>query len=361
MDNNIGGEELIAAVNGLHERCDNDSKYRQAILELDEHLGDQTSKLERATADAQTHKDKLTELFSEVGTADEEAFRSRHEIFKKREELKRTIHECETQLVIRLGRGNETEARREELATGDVLSWEQTVQNVSIEIPKLENVRDEAIGALERIKSERKLIEQSSDLAAKDTEIVSLQEEFATVAREWRVATLAKGLIEETLRIYTATRQPQVLAYASESLASVTNGVYVKVLQDYEGQNLIIVDRDGRRKSPDELSRGTAELLYLCLRLGLAGEFSRHSSALPLVMDDVLVNFGPERAGLMIRLLANFVAAPPAPSQVLIFTCHPETMDLVRRASPECKMIELDHFGIPKPSLAVANAQICVR
>ena len=46
----------------------------------------------------------------------------------------------------------------------------------------------------------------------------------------------------------------------------------------------------------DELSRGTGEQLYLALRFGLIEEFAGQAEPLPVVMDDILVNFDVERA-----------------------------------------------------------------
>ena len=42
------------------------------------------------------------------------------------------------------------------------------------------------------------------------------------------------------------------------------------------GAGLKVVDRRGAMKGPEALSRGTAEQLYLCLRLGLIAAFALH-------------------------------------------------------------------------------------
>jgi len=47
-----------------------------------------------------------------------------------------------------------------------------------------------------------------------------------------------------------------------------------------------------RRQQPEPWERRTA---LLCLRLGLAETFAERSEALPLILDDVLVNFDPGR------------------------------------------------------------------
>ena len=128
-------------------------------------------------------------------------------------------------------------------------------------------------------------------------------------------------------------RQPTVLAEASRTFRQITDGRYQRIEQDPDGQSLGIVDRNLGRKGPEQLSRGTAEQLYLCLRLALAQEFGRQRCRLPLVMDDVLVNFDPLRAEAMARVLAVFAKT----NQVLLFTCHPRTVEILQAVSTETR------------------------
>ena len=155
--------------------------------------------------------------------------------------------------------------------------------------------------------------------------------------REWRIVTLSKELVDRTLREFTVTRQPAVLAEASLAFARITDGAYERILQDEDRRSIVVAGRNGERKRPEELSRGTAEQLYLCIRLGLASEFARRSVYLPIVMDDVLVNFDPERA----RAIAGELALVSAGRQILVFTCHPETARLFVEAAPEANVVQL--------------------
>src|SRR5207248_6930109 len=134
----------------------------------------------------------------------------------------------------------------------------------------------------------------------------------------------AKELASRTLQEFIRTRQPAVLEEASSAFARVTAGAYQRILPSADRESLLVLDRHAQHKRPEELSRGTAEQLYLCLRLGLAAEFARRTVSLPLIMDDVLVNFDPERAQAVARELARFSGQ----HQILIFTCHPETARL---------------------------------
>src|SRR5262249_30666400 len=128
-----------------------------------------------------------------------------------------------------------------------------------------------------------------------------------------------------------------VLEEASAAFARITAGAYQRILQDEDGESLVALDRGSLRKRPEELSRGTVEQLYLCIRLALAAEIARPTATLPLIMDDVLVNFDPDRAQAVARELARFSRR----HQALVFTCHPETALLFTEVAPETKIVHM--------------------
>ena len=78
----------------------------------------------------------------------------------------------------------------------------------------------------------------------------------------------------------------------------------------------------------EQLSTGTAQQLYLCIRFGLADEFAQRGTLVPFIMDEVLVNFDPDRA----QAVAETIAKVSTARQVLMFTCHPETVDMITQA-----------------------------
>ena len=121
----------------------------------------------------------------------------------------------------------------------------------------------------------------------------------------------------------------------------MTDGAYEKIVQTEDGAGLKVVDRRGVMKGPEALSRGTAEQLYLCLRLGLISEFGRRHVTLPLIMDAVLVNFDIERA----RAMAAVFDAFARDRQVLLFTCHHETVALFQDMSPGTRVLRMERAG----------------
>ena len=94
---------------------------------------------------------------------------------------------------------------------------------------------------------------------------------------------------------------------------------------------------DAVRLAPSLLSRGTAEQLYLAMRLALVREYANHVDPLPVVFDDIFVNFDPARSRTSLKAVSELCAT----HQVLLFTCHPHLVQQVEETVPEAKIFSL--------------------
>jgi uncharacterized protein YhaN len=74
------------------------------------------------------------------------------------------------------------------------------------------------------------------------------------------------------------------------------------------------------------LSQGTADQLYLALRLAAIEHQARGGARLPLVLDDVLVHFDEERKAAALAALADVAGTV----QVLLFTHERDVADAAR-------------------------------
>jgi len=166
---------------------------------------------------------------------------------------------------------------------------------------------------------------------------------LASAVSTWAEYTAAATLFDRAKRIYEEQRQPEVLRLASGYFRTMTDGAYVRVLAPLGEIDLQVEEtRTGHRKGPEMLSRGTKEQLYLAMRLALAAVYADQLVALPLVADDILVNFDDTRAAKTAALLGEYAANG---IQVLAFTCHQRLADVFAAQAPDARVIEL-----PKPA-----------
>ena len=109
---------------------------------------------------------------------------------------------------------------------------------------------------------------------------------------------------------------PEISRRAAEILGNLTGGRYDKVLLD---QSLSISARETGEVTAHELgwlSCGTADQLYLAVRLAICHAIL--PSDTPLVLDDALVNFDDDRLQQALVLLAEEAKT----RQILLFTCQ---------------------------------------
>ena len=176
--------------------------------------------------------------------------------------------------------------------------------------------------------------EESSALRVRKNVLI---EELREQAREWSQLTIAEELLTRTRMKFQEERQPNVIQHAQKFFATITDQRYNRLFSPPGEQSLTITERTGDSKQPAELSRGTREQLYLSLRFGLIREFGERTERLPVVVDEVLVNFDPDRA----RRAAEAFVELAQTNQVLVFTCHPETVALFTGVAPGTQVIEI--------------------
>lgn len=193
--------------------------------------------------------------------------------------------------------------------------------------------------------------EQLKNLVA-DRQIARRQLDLATVEarlqaaiRRWQVFA-ATSYVLNAIRIdYERDRQPETLQEASGYLSRLTRSRYSRVWTPLGEDSLRVDDRDGNSLSVEALSRGTREQLFLALRLALAASYARRGAPLPLVFDDVLVNFDAERAQAAAELLRDFAQAG---HQLLVFTCHEHVFELFQ--SLDVPAAQLPSNAKPNPN-----------
>ncbi len=254
-------------------------------------------------------------------------------------------------LADRLDREASLESKRSEDLVGSVsaeLAAAGVAEGGIEEARRLESVArleaDDALRAVEALTDEAATLR--ARIAAEGREdrlaVLRLEEETATEkiavsVQDYAVLALASELMSRAQRLYEFERQPEVVKRAEAALSRMTGGRYPRIAIPLGTNDIEVFDSSGAPITPDRLSRGTVEQLYLALRLGLVDQLGEVAAGLPVLMDDVLVNFDPER----LRPAAEAVADLSERRQVVFLTCHPAMADLLCSVAPESVRIEL--------------------
>lgn len=191
--------------------------------------------------------------------------------------------------------------------------------------------------ALEAVLRDAERETRGADLRQREA---ALAAELADAVDRYAVVSVATALLGEAQRAYEAERQPALVRRAGDLLARFTGGRYVGLAASLdEGGGLTAIQAgSGGVRTPEQLSRGTREQLYLALRLAFIGELGDTGRGLPVLMDDVMVDFDDERK----VHVATVIAEAAADRQIVLFTCHQATAELFQRVAPGHTRLDLD-------------------
>ncbi len=146
---------------------------------------------------------------------------------------------------------------------------------------------------------------------------------------------LASAVLREAVERYRKEHQGPVLDRAGALFASLTANSFAGLRADVDdkGQPVLLgIRADGSTLLKVEgMSEGTADQLYLALRLASLQTYLDDHEPMPLVVDDILVNFDNARALAALKALAELSAQ----TQVLFFTHHEHLVNLARSALGE--------------------------
>jgi len=326
-------KELSRELDAALKLQDQRQQLAQKIRGTEKELADWEAKKQRLQTD-------LDHLLAAAGEKEEEGFRRRGAIFAERRELTGKIRELAAALRLLAGSDDALEQLEADLRRSAPADLEEGRRQAQTRIQNLKSRLEEALqqqgGWQNRLDALEQTAALSQALLTEQTLATALQD----AARRWTAATLAGYFLEQARGCFEAEYQPQVLRRASQYFALLTAGRYPQVMAPLEGDSFMVINRQGSHVPPERLSRGTSEQLYLALRFALIQEYSQEGRSLPLILDDILVNFDQTRARQAILLLQEMSHS----HQLLLFTCHPHVLNLIQEtlgpAAPEPVRLE---------------------
>lgn len=310
----------LSKLNSLISSQEQYIHQKRSMREQDQHLAKQCAAVQKSI-------DKLerihSALLAEHGCESEEQLLQQLEIKHQHEKL--TAEHVEfgerIQAVIGGTVPYETICRLMENAGGEDLEqrWTTIGQRTQTAEQRVEqlHLRQGEIG------QEMKSLAGNSRLAEAKLELSCVDNQLKACANHWQTLAVTTVLLDRVCEVYETERQPETLREASAFLTQLTEGKYVRIWTPL-GKNQLRIDNSSGQALPLEvLSRGTREAVFISLRLSLAAAYARRGVTIPLVLDDVLVNFDSVRAESAAKVLRDFASLG---HQVIMFTCHEHIM-----------------------------------
>ncbi|MBE6984673.1 MAG: hypothetical protein E7434_03490 [Ruminococcaceae bacterium] len=222
-----------------------------------------------------------------------------------------------------------SEKRTLELQRSQLFSMQQLVGNATGDVPDPEalsldesKIIYEKNAAAERLmRLNAKLSEQNGKISATGDAAVlqaKLEEcrlQLAEAKRLEHVLDIAKTALKSADEALRSRFSPQITAEAARILSELTEGKYSSVLLKPNMQLSVREQSDPVMHPAAAMSCGTADQMYLALRLAMVRRLLPENA--PIILDDALVNFDDKRTAAALKLLS----AEAKNRQIILFSC----------------------------------------
>jgi len=268
-------------------------------------------------------RDELSEYLKSVGASDEKDFVEKHNTLERKNYLNRIIEEKKGYVQSRVGLGVFYAKFVESVRSGSQEENQQKLEETSEMLSELNANKDRLLQVIGETTNRIDQLTSDDNLSKKQIELELSRQKIKKCAREWAVNKVALHMLNRGKKQYEKERQPSVIRAAEKMFTHITQGRYTRIFKPMESDDIFIVDENEQTKGILEMSRGTREQLYLAMRFGLIEEYEVRSEPLPVIMDDVFVNFDDNRNDKMIDRVQEFAES----RQVIVLTCHKRTLE----------------------------------
>jgi uncharacterized protein YhaN len=309
-------------------------KKVHAQLEADRiELRNTEKELEKARSDAGRAEGDLVALCSQAGCADSTGLDAAEQRSRDRREAERNLREI-TDTLLAGAEGMHLNELEAELRDVDRERLARELEELEARIDgQLQPERDLMLA--EANEAERRFREMNGSADAADLALRVEQARARVVAlgHDYVRCVLAHRILRGEVERYRAAHRDPILQRAGTYMRELTLGDFESITSeiDEDDQSVLAgVRSNGDLVHVDGMSTGTRDQLYLALRLATLEHFIAGSEPLPLVVDDILIQFDDRRADATLATLADFSRH----TQVILFTHHRRDADSAARLGP---------------------------
>lgn len=214
------------------------------------------------------------------------------------------------------------------------------LSDLSERIGELEAERNAVIETIGRERNELARMDGGAKAARLAETAQEILAQIQADAEEYIRLKLATGILQQAVERYREKNQGPVLQKANGLFSRITQNAFDSLRPEFDEKGTPVLVgvrfREGKEElvTADGMSEGTADQLYLALRLASLEHYLERNEPFPFVLDDILIKFDDERAGATLSALAELSAR----TQVIFFTHHRHLIDLARQRIPATEL-----------------------
>ena len=201
---------------------------------------------------------------------------------------------------------------------------------LATEIEGLRKRQLEARAKLNEAKTEFNAVGGSDAAALAEGARQNALAEIGEIAEQYVRARSAALLLQWAIERNRREKQAPMLRRASALFRELTLGSFEALEVDFDEQDeprLVGRRPSGERVGADGMSDGSADQLYLAIRVAGLEDHVENGEPLPFVADDLFINFDDRRAAAGLRVLDRLAQR----CQVIFFTHHEHLVEIARQ------------------------------
>jgi len=328
MDCGNMSEEQISQklYNELKQNRENKSRFEALDRQSDEarkRLGDAKAEMTRI-------EETLDGLCREAHVSNTDELQPAWERSLRRRKFENEIEDIEERLT-ELSSGHTLKEFIETVKNEDIDALEPELSQLDEKIQQHEEelkAVSEKIGSL-TIELER--MDGSAVAARLEEDAQALLAEISMNAEQYARLKISEAVLCRAIEQFRIKNQGPLLRRAGEIFSRLTLESFEGLMTDFGSRDediLVGVRPGGMERVPvSGMSDGTADQLYLALRLASLERYFDNHPQVPFILDDILVNFDNERAAASLEVLADLSRH----TQVIFFTHHRHIVEIARK------------------------------
>ncbi len=320
-------EQIAAEINTRLTRARTARAYQQSLEKQEKQEEKQLGKA----------RSKIAEIHAILSAMCEEAGCKTYEDLPPAEERSVRRRQTEAQLT-------QIEAQLRNLSAGatldefirDVQSVDPdtivpTIDTLSDEINRLGEEKTEFDQTIGSERTELRKMDGGPRAAELAEEAMGILAHLESDVEQYVRLRLASTVLSQAIERYREKNHEPILKRSEELFAQMTLGSFKGLRLDFEekGDPVLVGLRLGGREtvSVEGMSDGTADQLYLAVRLASLEAYLEKNEPMPFIVDDILIKFDDERALATLQVLAQLSEK----TQVIFFTHHRHLVELAER------------------------------
>ncbi|MBN1931733.1 MAG: AAA family ATPase [Desulfobacterales bacterium] len=205
---------------------------------------------------------------------------------------------------------------------------EAQIEKLGEEIGQLDHLKSELDQAIGRERNELGNMTGSARAAELAEESQALLAQLDTDVHQYARLQLASAVLGQAIENYREKYQGPILKRSSALFAHMTLRSFEGLRLEFneKGDAVLVGVRPGGKDlvNVGGMSEGTADQLYLAVRLASLEAYLEKNEAMPFIVDDILIKFDDQRAMATLQVLAELSRR----TQIIFFTHHRHLVEM---------------------------------